>query len=598
MTWEIGFVLLLLLATFIAMVWEKWSVDIVALGAVGLLMAFKILTAADAFAAFSNEAVITVACMFVLSAGLEFTGAIDALGDRLERFGSRSDIALLVVTLPLVGTISAFVNNTPVIVVFMPIMISVAARNGIAPSRLLMPLSFAAIFGGTCTLIGTSTNILVSSAAVAEAQPPLGMFEMAKLGSILGIVGLFYLLTIGRKLLPARETLSSILQTTESRQYLTEAVVAAHSPLIGRRMADTPLAGMRNIRILDVTRAGEVLGTPLDKIELAQGDRMRISGVLSGVMEMKDQHGLRFQADEELGLETLGTQKVRIMESVIGPNSELIGRTIRQVNFRQRFGILILAVHRQGKNLRENFEDVQLDFGDTILMEGTESAIEKLRADRNFLLLAAATSKPRRRRRRWLAMAIVAALVLCAVIKVLPIGALALIAAVLMVMTGCVTVDDAYRSISWKVVFLITGTLAMGMALEKTGGAGLIAHQLIHGLGRLGPVAVVSAVFALTSALTAFLSNNAVAVLLTPIVINAANELGVDPRPFIIAVAFGASASFATPIGYQTNTLVYGAGGYRFSDFVKVGLPLNILFWILATWLIPVFWPFVIPGQH
>lgn len=597
MTWEIGFVFFLLLATFVAMVWEKWSVDVVALGAVGLLIGFGILTPAEAFAAFANEAVITVACMFVLSAGLEYTGAIDAIGDRLERFGFKSDISLLLVTLPLVAAVSAFVNNTPVVVVFMPIMISLAARNNIPPSRLLIPLSFAAIFGGTCTLIGTSTNILVSSAAVAQGQPPIGMFEMTRLGVIFTVAGLVYLLVLGRKLLPVRETLASILQTTESRQYLTEAIVAGRSPLIGRKIVDTPLATMRSSRVLDITRAGEVLATPLNEVVFAPGDRLRITTVLSGVMEMKDQHGLRFQGDEQLGLETVGMQKARIMESVIGPNSELMGKTIRQVNFRQRFGILILAVHRQGKNLRENFENVELDFGDTILLEGTETAIEKLRADRNFLLLAPAVSKPRRHRRRWLAIALVLAVVVCAVIKLLSISALALMAAVLMVMTGCVSVDDAYKSVGWKVVMLIIGTLALGTALEKTNGASLVAHELIRGLGKLGPVAVVSVVFALTSVLTTFLSNNAVAVLLTPIVVNAAGELGVDPRPFVIAVAFGASASFASPVGYQTNTLVYGAGGYRFSDFVKVGLPLNILFWILATWLIPIVWPLALPPR-
>jgi di/tricarboxylate transporter len=591
MTWQIAFVFLLLLATFAAMVWEKWSVDVVALGAVGLLIVVGILTPAEAFSVFANEAVITVACMFVLSAGLEFTGAIDAIGDRLQKLGFKSDIALLALTLPLVAGISAFVNNTPVVVVFMPIMISLAAANGLAPSRLLMPLSFAAIFGGTCTLIGTSTNILVSSTAVAFEQPPLRMFEMTGLGAILGAVGLIYLLTIGRKLLPVRETLSSILQSTESRQYLTEAVVATGSPLIGKRIAETPLNAMRHSRILDITRDGEALATPLNEVVLRHGHRLRITSVLSGVMAMKDEHGLEFQAGGQLGLETLGMQKARIMESVIGPNSELIGKTIRQINFRQRFGILILAVHRQGRNLRENFEDVELDFGDTILMEGTETAIEKLRADRNFLLLAAAPAKPRRRRRRWLALAIVAALVVLATLNTLPISALALIAAVLMVITGCVPAEDAYRAISWKVVMLIIGTLALGLALDRTGGASLLAHEMIRGLGGLGPVVVISAIFALTSLLTTFLSNNAVAVLLTPIMINAAQELGVDPRPFIMAVAFGASASFASPVGYQTNTLVYGAGGYRFSDFVKIGLPLNILFWILATWLIPVFWP-------
>ncbi len=590
MTWEIVFVLFLLMASFAAMVWEKWSIDIVALMAMMALLMTGILEPAEVFSVFSNEATITIACMFILSAGLERTGAIELMGQKLHSLGLKTETSLLLVTLPLVGIISAFVNNTPVVVVFMPIMISMAARYNIKPSKLLIPLSFAAIFGGSCTLIGTSTNILVSATAEAHGEAPLGMFELAPAAVVIGAVGLVYMLTLGKKLLPARETLSTILQTTKSREFLTEAVVAAASPLIGKRIADTSLKSLKNSRILDITRNGEFLTTPLNEIVLEQGDRLRITTILSGVLEMKDQHGLEILPHSELGLETLGTQKAAIMESVIGPNSELIGRTIRQINFRQRFGILILAVHREGHNLRRQFENIRLNFGDTILMEGTESAIEKLRADRNFLLLTAPVETEKRRGHMWLSIGIVGLMVAMATINVLPISALAMICALVMVLSGCLEMEEGYRAINWKIIMLIMGTLTLGMALEKTGGAQYLAHGLMGGLGSAGPVAVLAVTFALSSFLTTFLSNNAVAVILTPIVIGAVKEMGLEPRPFIIAVALGASASFATPLGYQTNTLVYGAGGYRFSDFVKIGLPLNILFWILATLLIPFFW--------
>lgn len=591
MTWQIAFVFFLLAASFGAMVWEKWSVDIVALVAMAALLAFGILTPPQLFGVFSNEAIITIACMFVLSAGLESTGAIEAMGQKLSSLGLRTETSLLLVTLPLVGIISAFVNNTPVVVVFMPIMISMAAKYGIKPSKLLIPLSFAAIFGGSCTLIGTSTNILVSSTAHAHRQDALGMFELTKVGLVLGVAGLVYMLTIGRRLLPERETLSTILQTTKSREYLTEAVIASDSPLIGKLIGDSPLKTLKNSRILDITRNGEVLTTPLDQIVLEQGDRLRITSILSGVLEMKDQPGLDILPHAELGLEPLGMQKAAIMESVIGPNSELIGKSIRQINFRQRFGILILAVHREGQNLRKKFEKVRLNFGDTILMEGTESAIEKLRADRNFLLLSAPPASITRRGRMWVSIGIVLMMVLLASVNLMPISGLAMICALMMVLTGCLQIEEAYRAINWKIIIFIMGTLSLGFALDQTEGAKYLAEGLIMSLGSAGPVAMLAATFAISSLLTTFLSNNAVAVIFTPIVIGAVIGLDLNPRPYIVAVAFGASASFATPVGYQTNTLVYGAGGYRFSDFIKVGLPLNILFWILATILIPYIWP-------
>jgi di/tricarboxylate transporter len=418
------------------------------------------------------------------------------------------------------------------------------------------------------------------------------MFELAKIGLILTAAGIVYLLTIGRKLLPERETLASVLQATDSKQYLTEAVVADGSPLIGKKLADTPLADEPKARVLEVSRAGDPLLVPLNEIVLEQGDRLRLTTELASVMDLMSTAGVEVLPKAKLGVELVGAQKAAVVECVVGPHSSLIGRSIRQMNFRRRYGALVLAVHRQGVNLRENFADVRLQYGDTLLVEGPESIIKDLREGHDFLLLLDVPHTPKRRQKQWLAIGVIALVVALAALNVMSIAALAIIGAVLVVVTRCLDVDEAYKSVEWKIIFLIFGMLALGLALERTKGAELIAHAIIHALGSWGATAVLAAIVLIASATTAFLSNNAVAVLLTPVVIQAAASMNVSARPFIVAVAIGASACFATPIGYQTNTLVYGAGGYRFSDYSRVGLPLNLLFCALAVYFIPKFWPF------
>lgn len=582
----------LLVATFALMVWEKLRIDLVAMLAFAALLISGVLTPAEAFQVFGNDAAITVACMFVLSGALERTGVIDTIGHRLNRMVGRSDWSVLLVVLPVVAVISAFINNTPVVVVFMPILISLAAARGLKPSKLLLPLSYAAIFGGCCTLIGTSTNILVSSTAERLGQRPFGMFELTKVGVPLALAGLLYIVLIGRRLLPARETLASILQTTDTKQYLTEAIVVGGSPLIGKLLTATPLANQPKLRVLEVIRAGDTVRAPLDKIVLAQGDRLRLSTALSSVMEINSLEGVEISPKAKLGLELVGSQKAVVAECVIGPYSSLTGRSVRDVNFRRRYGVLVLAVHRKGVNLRDDFTNVKLRYGDTLLVEGPEAAIRELREGRDFLLLLDVPHEAKRRRKQWLALGAVSLVVALAGLNVMPIAVLAVIGAVLVVIAGCLEMEEAYGAVDWKVIFLIFGMLALGLALEKTRGAELVAHTLIHGLGGWGPLILLSAVYLFASILTEFITNNAVAVLLTPIALQVATALEVSPRPFLIAVALGASMSFATPIGYQTNTLVYGAGGYQFRDFLKVGIPLNLLNWILASILIPILWPF------
>lgn len=592
MTWQILLVFGLLAISFALMVWEKLSLDIVAMLTFSALLVTGILTPGEAFKVFSNDAAITVACMFILSAALERTGVIETIAHRLNRAVGKSDWIVLLLMLPIVAVVSAFINNTPVVVVFMPIMISMAVARGLKPSKLLIPLSFASILGGLCTLIGTSTNILVSSTAQQMGQPPLRMFELGRIGWVLAGVGLLYLITIGRKLLPDRETLASTLQSIESKQYLTEVLVTSDSPLVGKKLAETPLANQPKARVFEVIRLGEMVYTPLDELVFKAGDRLRLTTPLASVLELNQLKGVELLPKAALGVELVGAQKAIVAESVIGPRSSLIGHSIRDVNFRRRYGVLVLAVHRQGVNLRADFADVKLHYGDTLLVEGPESAMRRLRGHRDFLLLLDVPETVKRRRKQVLAVGAIGLVVGLATFNVLPIGALAVIAAVGVVATGCLDVDEAYESVDWKIIFLIFGMLALGLALEKTKGAELVAATLIRGLGGWGPLVVLSAVVLLTSTLTNFLSNNAVAVLLTPIAIQAASAMQVSPRPFIIAVALGASACFATPIGYQTNTLVYGAGGYKFRDFIKVGLPLNLLFCVVAIYLIPKFWPF------
>lgn len=611
MTFEIATVFVIIALTFGAMVWEKLSVDVVAMLAFSALMALGILTPKEAFQVFGNPAVITIAGMFVISAALERTGVIDWIGERLRNVGGKSDLKLLLTTLPIVAVISAFMNNTPIVAVFMPLMITLAARRGLKPSKLLIPLSYAAIFGGCCTLIGTSTNIIVSSTAAELGLEPISMFEMTKIGAIMGVVGIVYLMTIGRRLLPDRETLASLLESTTSKQYLTEAVVVGGSPLIGKKLSETPLKSIPNSRILDVTRRAETLTTPLNEIELEQGDRLRLTTVVSSVMEINELKGVEILPNEHLGLEAIGMEKAVVVESVIGPDSEMIGKTLREINFRQKFSILVLALHRRGVNLRDHLAKVRLEFGDTILMQGSQTAISELKDNRSFLMLTELPESGVKRSKMWIPIAVLVGVVMLAAIPIpkalttllpvlgaldaMPIAALAVLGSVIVVATGCLKVEEAYRAIHWRIVFLILGMLSLGLAMSKTGGAELLANSLIGALqwapesSRL--MVMLALVYLLTNVLTEFLSNNAVAALVTPVVITAAIAVGAEPRPFIIAVALAASASFATPIGYQTNTLVYGAGGYLFRDFLKVGLPLNLLFWVMAVVLIPYFWP-------
>ena len=593
LTAEMLMVFGLMVVVFMTMIVERLRSDVIAGCAMVFLMLGGILSPQELFQVFGNEAVVTVACMFVLSSALERTGVIARMGALIDPYVGRTDLSVSLFLLPLVAVLSAFINNTPVVLVFMPMVMAIAARQNIRPSKLLIPLSFASIFGGCCTLIGTSTNILVSSTAERMGERPFEMFDLTLVGSILAVVGMVYLWTFGRKILPERETLSTILQTTQNRQFFTEAIVVPGSSLIGQRLSDSPIASLPKARIIEVIRGDDLIGVALNEIVFEAGDRVRMSTVLSSVMELKDLSGLEIQQQDGLdGLEWVGTQKAALVECVVSPRSSMMGKTIARVDLRRAFGVLVLAVHRHGVNLREKLQSTVLQYGDTLLLEGTETAIKRLRESRDLIVLGEQPHLLPLKHKQWLAGLSIVFMVVASVFTSMPIGALALSAAIFVILSGCLDMDEAYKAIDWRVIFLICGMLGIGLALEKTSGVGWLAENMIalFGYYQCPGFVIISGIILLTSVLTTFLSNNAVAVIMTPIAIEVAQFFEMNPAPFMVAVAMGASACFASPVGYQTNALVYGAGGYVFRDFIRVGLPLNLLIWLTASIAIPSIW--------
>ncbi len=592
MTAEIFFVLALAATAVILFVAEIFPVDLVALMVMSTLLVSRIISPEEGISGFSNMATVTVGAMFVLSAGLYKTGALNFIGVYLAKVGKRNFWVALIAMMLTIGGISAFVNNTAAVAIFMPIVLSVARDTKVSPSKLLMPLSFASMFGGVCTLIGTSTNILVDSIAVRHDQPPFEMFEFSRLGLIIFIAGVLYMMLIGVRLIPSTRASGDLTKEFGMGDYLTEIILLPKAKSIGRSLGSSPLIQDLDIDVLEVFRGGRRLLLPAPGIILQEYDVLRVRCNVEKIQALQEREGIAIKAEIEWRDADLESAQAVLVEAVVAPNSMLEGKSLKTIRFRHRFGATALAIRHRGEIMHENLETTSLRAGDALLIEVKRDHMEQLKQHPAFVFISEVELPEFRKRKIIPALVIIFSVVTTAATGFLPIVVSAVVGSVLLVLTGSITLEEAYEAIEWKVIFLLAGVLTLGIALEKTGAALLLSNILVSGVGQWGPTALLSAIFFLTMMLTNVMSNNATAALLAPIAIVTAESTGLSPRPFLMAVMFAASLSFMSPVGYQTNTLIYGPGQYRFSDFVRVGTPLNILFWVLSTWLIPVFWPF------
>ncbi len=610
------FVCVLVLVTVAMFVWEKVSPDIVAMSALFLLIVVpfnghgilapsdKAEQAAILGGLFGNNAILTVAFMFVVGAALDKTGLVEVLGRWFERIaggGGRWTVFALGI---LAVSISAFLNNTTVVVVFVPMLLGLCRRQQLMPSRYLIPLSYFAIAGGMCTMIGTSTNLVVNGIVKQKGEHPFAMFDITPLGLVLAAGILVVLVLFSRRLLPERPSLAVLIDSESSNEFLVAAIVAEGSPLVNQRIADTPLAGLKRLKLIEVRRSGNRVETPLNILTFEAGDRVILKCHFSAGKGKNEAEQIQTLMTEELGLSFVHTEKAMLMEGMIGPHSPLIGRSVVESNFRQHYGVLIVALHREGENQRDNFQRLRLEVGDTLLLEGSKERMSELFASGDFINLSevkarepdASRTENRRADRSWVALLALALVVVLGSFDRLPFEWVALGAALLVVFGGCLKKDEIYEAVDWRIIVMILGTLGLGMAMDRTGAAGTIVHSLMGVIGGWDKRLIVSAVLLMSILFTEMLSNNAVAALLTPLAIELGRDLGVDPRPFVVAVMIGASSGFAIPAGYQTHMLVYSAGGYKFSDFFRIGIVMDLVCWLLGSLAIPLIWPVLARG--
>ncbi len=566
---------------------EKWPVDVVALLVLGSLLVFGVVRPNEALSGFSSPATITVAAMFVLSAGLQRSGVLQSVGDLLARV--RWSWLMTLVMMVLAAFSSAFINNTAIVAVLLPLVIAATVSRGRSPSKFLIPLSFAAQFGGVCTLIGTSTNLLVDSLARQAGQPGFSLFEFSSLGLWFVAAGMIYMMVAQRFLLPDLGIPSGGDDDHRGR-YLVELRVPEKSPAIGRIGSTVLPAETKDAFLLEVARDGVLLSNPRSET-IAAGDRLLIRGEWNEIQRVRKQ--LQLEHDT-VARDLVGNpEEARVhAEIMIAPGSTLAGKSLAQLRFGHVYRMRVHGLQRSGTTPRQRVDNIPLAVGDVLLVDAGTAALEELRTNPAVILLRQRAQPRIDTRRAVLSMLVLTAAIGAAALGWMPIVASSLLGCAALVILRCLEPEEAYAAIDWRVIVLLAGVLPLGIALQNSGGADWVAHNALGWIGSYGPLATLAVIYLLTALMTEVMSNNAAAVLVVPIAISAADALGVDTKPFLVAVAFAASTSFATPVGYQTNTMVYTAGGYRFSDFPKIGIPLNLLFWVMAIALIPRYFPF------
>ncbi len=571
----------LMLAAFVR---EMFPVEVVALSGAAAMLILGILPEGDAVAVFANPAPWTIAALFVVVGAMVRTGALDWLSAVAARHVVRRPKTTLITLTLTVLALSAVINNTPIVVVMIPIFVKLAGEMGHAPSKLLIPLSYFAILGGMLTLIGTSTNLLVDGIVRTSGLEPFGIFEITGAGLCMAAVAVAYLAIAAPRLLPDRTSMAGVLSNKSKMRYFTEAVIPPDSNLIGRAVTSVQLFKREGVRLIDVIRGDASLRRNMDGVELQVGDRVVLRTAMTELLALQANKELR-RVDQVSAVETT------TVETLIAPGCRMVGRRLGELRLRRRYAVYPLAVHRRDQNLERKLDDIIVRVGDTLLLEGAPADIGRLAQDMNLVDVAHPTERAYRRGHAPIVLGTLTAIVVLSALGVASIAMLAFFGVVVVLLTGAIDADEAFGAIDGRLLGLIFGMLMVGAGLDRSGAVEIVVTQITPALMDLPDWAVVLAVYLLASTMTELVSNNAVAVILTPVAIGLAASLGVDPRPLIVAVMFGASAAFATPIGYQTNTLVYGPGGYHFTDFLRIGLPLNVLTALTAAWVIPLFFP-------
>jgi len=606
---EIILAILLLLCAVTSFALEKVRIEVTSVCLFGIILLFASFgfenwpTGKELIMVFSSEAPLAIIAMFMVSGALSRQGVIERLTANLQQLTSLGYRPFLLILLFSVAFFSAFINNTPVVVILLPVTIGLSITLGVPSSKLLIPLSYASIFGGCCTLVGTSTNILASGFMANSSHypdmSPMNMFELSKIGLPLMLLGLTFVILFGKRLLPEREALSKILAEIERKEFLTEAILIYDSPLLGLTIKDSPISKIEGVRLIDVVRNGKSLSAPMDGVTLLGGDRFILSCKPQGLIDVREVQGFKFFDQTALGIEQINASEAIMVEAMIKPSSKFLSCSLEEANFRGRFDLSVVALHRKGKNLRLSLNSLKLQVGDTLLLLGTDSGVERLRESNESVLL----DKPpllvdKKASKAFLSISVLAAIIISASMGIIPLYFAALFGAGFLMLSNCINLKEAFRAVEWNILLLIYAMLALGVVMEKSGASALLADLIktlcTQGLGKEWQIiGALVAIYIFTAVMTELLSNNATIAIMTPVALGVAFQFGLNAevaRAFVLTSCIAASASFITPIGYQTNTFVYSVGGYRFKDFAKFGFWPMLIYFVGTIVLIGFYW--------
>jgi di/tricarboxylate transporter len=593
MTFEIGLTLGIIFMALVLFATEKLRVDLIALIVLLLVATTGLVRKEEVFSGFANPAVITIWAVYIVSGGLFKTGVADMLGAFILRLSGASEARLIAVIMLVCGMMSAFINNVGAVAVLMPAVIGIAKKAKIPVSKLLIPLAFSSLLGGSMTLIGTPANILAQGILVTRGLPSFGFFDITPMGSIVLFTGIIYMVLIGRHLLPVRETISDLKVSNQLRDYVAEVQVSPQSPLVGKKLVESKLGEEFDLVVLSVRRDENLITRIHRSFIINANDLLILEGSAQNLITAQEDLNFRIQPDHDIDLVDLDTEDSNIFEATLSPRSKIVGRTLKEVRFRDRFGFTALAIWRHGDVITERLRDKPLYFGDALLLQGPPGRVAALNDGNEFLVLQHVDIEKRNRNNKApVAAGIMLLVIALAIFSNLGIAISMVIGSVLMVLTGCLTMDDAYDSIDWRTVFLVGGMLTLGIAMENTGTARFLANLLLGTIGDLGPSALLAGIYLLSALITQPMSNAAAVVLMVPIAVDTALGINANILTFVMAAVIGAATSFVTPVGHKANVLVFGPGGYKFFDFTRVGILLTVFLFIVSMIFLPILWPF------